>query len=346
MATVLCWAGTALRAVRRPAPRNGGDLGEGTLARAGHRRGGDGGCVAGHPPRSLDSVRRGGSGRNVEEPLRVQDGHLHRLRQELLRDLLGRRRRDRSPAGAVSVPGQSGPRGVRLLVPERLPVQPAVAAGVPVRVVPAGQVAGRRDVRHRRGAAGGGPSHHADHRAVGRVRLPGPVVFVAGDQERARSPPRTLGGHPGDALDEPVHARRDPVRGRAVHAARGGAAAGVPIGRSEPPAPLRVPVCADAGLSRAAHLAGRTAGKRAGTGSRRGSLQPRAPPQQHARILPARSVTVQRLPGARGDRHLAGPGRLPALALEPAPAGSGPPTEATRDGDSLRSSPPGCFCRW
>ena len=55
---------------------------------------------------------------------------------------------------------------------------------------------------------------------------------------------------PGDSLDEPVHVRRDPLRERAVHPAGGGAAARLPAGQLEPPASLRLHLCADAGLSR------------------------------------------------------------------------------------------------
>ena len=59
-----------------------------------------------------------------------QDRHLHRLGQELLRQLLGRRCGHRPTAGAVPVPGQPGPRRARLLVQERLPVQLDGAAGL------------------------------------------------------------------------------------------------------------------------------------------------------------------------------------------------------------------------
>ena len=97
----------------------------------------------------------------------------------------------------------------------------------------------------------------------------------------------------GDPLDEPVHVRRDPLRERAVHRAGGGAAARLPAGQLEPPASLRVHLCADAGVSRAPDLAGRAARERAGAGTRGDRLQPRELLQQRPRVLQARPVTLE-----------------------------------------------------
>ena len=107
----------------RPATRDDRRVDEGELAGARPCAGVDRHRLARSSSGPSDPLRRGEPGRDVEEPVLIEDRHLHRLGKELLRQLLGRRRGHRPPAGAVSVPCQPGPRRVWLFVPERLPVQ-------------------------------------------------------------------------------------------------------------------------------------------------------------------------------------------------------------------------------